>query len=121
MKNRYAALLLVVSLAAGAYAADPPKTREIQADPVQRAAMEKLSRQGAEIDEEWRRVQARIKAHQAESAAIMSSIRASLGLASSEQFSAYDQARGVFTVTEASETTGEGGVSGHGAPSTPGK
>lgn len=103
MKNRCAVALLVVSLVAGVYAADPPKTREVQADPVQRAAMDKLSRQGAEINEAQARLEAAIKAHRAETAAIMSSIRAAHALAPGEDFTAYDQARGVFTVTLATD------------------
>ncbi len=93
------AIILTLGLVAGAFAAEPSRTREVKAGAIHRAAMDKLSRQGSELDEAAKILNARYDAHRAETAAIMSDMRAAFGLVEGEDFTAYDPQKGVFTVT----------------------
>lgn len=88
----------VVALALGAFIAHGSESREVQADALDKAAMGKLARTGAEIEDAKRRVEAAMKAHRDETAAITSLLRAKHRLLPGEEFVNYDTTRGVFTV-----------------------
>jgi hypothetical protein len=97
MKSMLHGVLLVALLGVGAacMGAPDPSTREVKADALEKAAMDKLSAQRAEIDAALEQVRARQKAHQAETAAIMSLLGAT-HLRPGEEFVSYKA--GVFTI-----------------------